>query len=81
MFGRDVRESLVRAIVKGTGGVETRRVTLEIDLDREGLEFRVRDEGPGFDPTRLPAVSRVSETMARTAVVANSRRGRPGAQR
>ena len=31
----------------------------EIDLDREGLEFRVRDEGPGFDPTRLPAVSAV----------------------
>jgi len=29
-------------------------VTLEIDLDREGLEFRVRDESPGFDPTRLP---------------------------
>jgi hypothetical protein len=35
-------------------------VTLEIDLDREGREFRVRDEGPRFDPTRLPAVSAVA---------------------
>lgn len=54
-----MRESLVNAIVHGNGGVETQRVTLEIDLDREGLEFRVRDEGPGFGPTRLPAVSAV----------------------
>ena len=44
-----MRESLVNAIVHGNGGVETRRVTLEIDLDREGLEFRVGDEGPGFE--------------------------------
>ena len=29
----------------------------EIDLGREGLESRVRDEGPDVDPTRLPAVS------------------------
>jgi len=49
-----VQESLVNAIVHGNGRDESRRVTLEIDLDREGLDISVRDEGQGFDPTRLP---------------------------
>ena len=49
-----VHESLVNAIVHGNGLDETRRVTLEIDLDREGLDISVRDEGQGFDPSRIP---------------------------
>ena len=49
-----VHESLVNAILHGNHGDETRRVTLELDLDGEGLEIRVRDEGRGFDPARLP---------------------------
>ncbi len=38
----------------GNGLDETRRVTLEIDLDRHCLDISVRDEGQGFDPSRLP---------------------------
>ena len=49
-----VHESLVNAIVHGNRLDETRRVTLEIDLDRDGLDISVRDEGQGFDPRRLP---------------------------
>jgi serine/threonine-protein kinase RsbW len=40
--------------VHGNRGDETRRVTLELDVDGSGLEIRVRDQGTGFDPTRLP---------------------------
>ncbi len=61
-FGQDgrediqaaVHECLVNAILHGNRGDETRRVTLELDLDGGGLEIRVRDQGRGFDPTRLP---------------------------
>jgi serine/threonine-protein kinase RsbW len=49
-----VHESLLNAIVHGNRGDETRRVTLEFDVDIGDLEIRVRDEGRGFDPTRLP---------------------------
>jgi serine/threonine-protein kinase RsbW len=61
-----VQECLVNAIVHGNGRDETRRVTLEIDLDREGLEISVRDEGQGFDPTRLPD-PRAPENLYRTS--------------
>jgi len=49
-----VRESLVNAIVHGNRGDGARRVTLDLALDGGGLEIRVRDEGRGFDPNRLP---------------------------
>jgi serine/threonine-protein kinase RsbW len=49
-----VRESLVNAIVHGNAGQAARRVTLEIDVECDGLRMRVRDEGRGFDPTCLP---------------------------
>jgi anti-sigma regulatory factor (Ser/Thr protein kinase) len=47
-------ECLVNAPVHGNRGDETRRVTLELDVDGGGLEIRVRDQGTGFDPTRRP---------------------------
>ena len=31
-----------------------RRIRVEARLDREHATFRVRDEGPGFDPNSLP---------------------------
>jgi serine/threonine-protein kinase RsbW len=49
-----MHESMLNAILHGNRGDDARPVTLEIDLDRGGLEMRVRDEGPGFDPTRVP---------------------------
>ena len=49
-----VHESLVNAIVHGNHCDGARRVRLDLALDGGGLEIRVRDEGRGFDPTRLP---------------------------
>jgi serine/threonine-protein kinase RsbW len=40
--------------VSGNRGDEARRVTRELDVDGDGLEIRVRDQGPGFDPSRVP---------------------------
>jgi serine/threonine-protein kinase RsbW len=61
-----VHESLVNAIVHGNGLDETRRVTLEIDLDRAGLDISVRDEGQGFDPSRIPNPL-AAENLCRTS--------------
>lgn len=33
---------------------QDRRVVIDYRLRREGIEFHVRDEGPGFDPARIP---------------------------
>ncbi|HSD27018.1 MAG TPA: ATP-binding protein [Vicinamibacteria bacterium] len=49
-----VHEAVVNAIVHGNGKGDTRRVKLELAVHREGLEVRIRDEGRGFDPTRVP---------------------------
>ena len=49
-----VHESLINAIVHGNRRDEVRRVRLEIALECDGLEVRVRDEGQGFDPACVP---------------------------
>ncbi len=49
-----VHECLVNAMLHGNRGDESRRITLELDVDGGGLEVRVRDQGLGFDPARLP---------------------------
>jgi serine/threonine-protein kinase RsbW len=54
-----VRESVINAIKHGNAGDERKRVHVEFtpiqtaDLP-EGIVIRVRDEGPGFDPSTLP---------------------------
>jgi anti-sigma regulatory factor (Ser/Thr protein kinase) len=40
-----VRESLINAIVHGNAGEAARRVTLEVDLECDGLRVCVRGEG------------------------------------
>jgi serine/threonine-protein kinase RsbW len=47
-------EALVNAIVHGNDEDETRRVNVELAARAEGLAVRVRDEGRGFDPSRVP---------------------------
>jgi serine/threonine-protein kinase RsbW len=59
-----VRESLINAIVHGNAGQAARRVTLEIDVECDGLRMRVRDEGPGFDPTCLPDPFALMDSVA-----------------
>jgi serine/threonine-protein kinase RsbW len=49
-----VHECLANAILHGSGGDESRRITVDIELDGSGLEIRVCDEGSGFDPARIP---------------------------
>lgn len=48
-----LRESVVNAIKHGNRGDENRRVTVEFELHTGALEFRVQDEGTGFDPGRV----------------------------
>jgi serine/threonine-protein kinase RsbW len=56
--GVAVRESVINAIKHGNGGDERKRVHVEFTpLTAEtppGIVIRVRDEGPGFDPSTLP---------------------------
>jgi serine/threonine-protein kinase RsbW len=56
--GVAVRESVVNAIKHGNGNDEQKRVHVEFtpleDEAPPGLAIRVRDEGPGFDPSTLP---------------------------
>lgn len=53
-----VRESVINAVKHGNGNDSRKRVHVEfIELDEEGgggVAIRVRDEGPGFDPSTLP---------------------------
>jgi serine/threonine-protein kinase RsbW len=56
--GVAVRESVINAIKHGNGNDEQKRVHVEFTpLAGEtppGIAIRVRDEGPGFDPSTLP---------------------------
>ena len=56
--GVAVRESVINAIKHGNGGDERKHVHVDftpLDADTPpGIQIRVRDEGPGFDPSTLP---------------------------
>ncbi|MBI2187496.1 MAG: ATP-binding protein [Acidobacteria bacterium] len=55
--GVAVRESVINAIKHGNANDAQKRVHVEftpLDGDAPGLAIRVRDEGPGFDPSALP---------------------------
>ena len=54
-----VRESVINAIKHGNANDERKRVHVEFTPltngnPPDGLQIRVRDEGPGFDPSTLP---------------------------
>ncbi len=54
-LGIAARESLINAIRHGCGLDPGRRVQMELGMGEEGaLVVRVCDEGPGFDPARVP---------------------------
>jgi serine/threonine-protein kinase RsbW len=56
--GVAVRESVINAIKHGNDNDERKRVHVEFtslnDDTPPGIAIRVRDEGPGFDPSTLP---------------------------
>jgi serine/threonine-protein kinase RsbW len=49
-----VRESVVNAIKHGNRGNEKKRVKVSFVIHPRALEVGVQDEGPGFDPHRIP---------------------------
>jgi serine/threonine-protein kinase RsbW len=49
-----VRESVVNAIKHGNRGNEKKRVRVSFIIQPRALEVAVLDEGPGFDPGRIP---------------------------
>jgi serine/threonine-protein kinase RsbW len=58
-FGVAVRESVINAIKHGNANDDRKRVYIEFTaLESEtapGIDVRVRDEGPGFDPATIPS--------------------------
>jgi serine/threonine-protein kinase RsbW len=48
-----LRESVVNAVKHGNRGDESKRVGVEFILGPGSLEFRVQDEGGGFDPGQV----------------------------
>jgi serine/threonine-protein kinase RsbW len=48
-----LRESVVNAIKHGNRGDEGKRVAVEFVMFADALEFKVQDEGTGFDPGRV----------------------------
>ena len=57
-LGVAIRESVINAVTHGNQGDAAKRVHVEFTrLGKEqggGIDVRVRDEGPGFDPDTLP---------------------------
>jgi serine/threonine-protein kinase RsbW len=49
-----VRESVVNAMKHGNRGNERKRVKVSFVIRPRVLEVSVLDEGPGFDPRRIP---------------------------
>jgi serine/threonine-protein kinase RsbW len=47
-------EALANAMLYGNGGDPSKRVRVEVVLGQYALEARVIDQGPGFDPDRVP---------------------------
>jgi serine/threonine-protein kinase RsbW len=48
-----LREALANAIKHGNGQNLAKRVHVEMRVDQDILEVRIRDEGPGFDPEKV----------------------------
>ncbi|HYB53550.1 MAG TPA: ATP-binding protein [Thermoanaerobaculia bacterium] len=48
-----LREGLANAIKHGNAQNLAKRVHVEMRVEQDVLEIRIRDEGPGFDPERV----------------------------
>lgn len=49
-----VTEATTNAIIHGNKKVPEKKVTIEADLDEETLTIRLKDQGTGFDPSKIP---------------------------
>jgi serine/threonine-protein kinase RsbW len=52
--GLAVREALANAIIHGNRKSPDKRVEVDFAVEPEEVVIRVQDQGPGFDPARLP---------------------------
>jgi serine/threonine-protein kinase RsbW len=49
-----VHESMINAIWHGNKNDSSKSVWLQFKIHRDRLEIRIRDQGNGFDPKRIP---------------------------
>jgi serine/threonine-protein kinase RsbW len=49
-----LEEAFLNAVKHGNRMDPTKKVTIEYAVDREKVEIRMTDEGPGFDPASIP---------------------------
>jgi len=47
-------EALSNAVNHGNSGDSSKKVTVEYSIDAERASFCITDQGPGFDPDKLP---------------------------
>ena len=45
-----VRESLLNAVIHGSGKDASKTVTVDVIVDAQSITLHVEDEGPGFSP-------------------------------
>lgn len=57
-------EAFLNAVKHGNRMDATKKVTVDYSVDQEKVEIRVRDEGEGFDPGRIPD-PRIGENLYR----------------
>lgn len=49
-----LEEAFLNAVKHGNRMDPTKKVTIEYTVDQEKVEITMTDEGPGFDPSRIP---------------------------
>jgi serine/threonine-protein kinase RsbW len=59
-----LQEAVVNGLRHGNGGDPAKRVRVRYSLGRKGVLAEVEDEGPGFDPDRVPDPT-LSENLER----------------
>lgn len=53
-FRVSLAEALANAMLYGNGGDPGKRVRVEVDVEPGRVRARIIDQGPGFDPDRIP---------------------------
>ena len=53
-FRVGVAEALANAMIYGNGRDPSKRVRVEVELNPERINVRVKDQGKGFDPMDMP---------------------------
>ncbi len=49
-----VTEATTNAIIHANKGKKEKTVTIDVDIEDKKLLIRIKDQGPGFDPDKVP---------------------------